>query len=78
MIPGTVRAQVSLRIVPDQDLDTIAAALCAHVRASFAALASPNSLKVRAAGGLCDLERGVLTSLCVRCVCALRLRACVR
>ncbi|THH19346.1 hypothetical protein EW146_g1817 [Bondarzewia mesenterica] len=46
VIPGTVKAQVSLRIVPDQELDTIGESLCQYVRDSFKALESPNSLKV--------------------------------
>lgn len=46
VIPGTVNAQVSVRIVPDQDLETIAASLCKHLRASFHQLQSPNHLKV--------------------------------
>ncbi|KLO17294.1 Zn-dependent exopeptidase [Schizopora paradoxa] len=46
VIPGTVKAKVSLRIVPDQDLDTISKALVEHLHSSFAEIQSPNILKV--------------------------------
>ncbi|KAF8574208.1 Zn-dependent exopeptidase [Ramaria rubella] len=46
VIPSRVRAKVSIRIVPDQDLDTIAKSLVDHVRASFDELQSPNTLQV--------------------------------
>ncbi|KAJ6620730.1 hypothetical protein B0H10DRAFT_2020308 [Mycena sp. CBHHK59/15] len=46
VIPGTIKSQVSLRIVPDQDLDTIAKSLCLHLETSFKGLKSPNKLKV--------------------------------
>lgn len=46
VIPSTVKAQVSLRIVPDQDLGTILKSLCDHLKMSFAQLQSPNQLKV--------------------------------
>ena len=52
MIPGTVKAQVSVRIVPDQDLQTIAKALCDHLKSTFQALLSPNKLQVR-----CSINR---------------------
>jgi di- and tripeptidase len=45
VIPSTVKAQVSVRIVPDQDLDTVAKSLCDHLEASFSELNSPNKLK---------------------------------
>ena len=48
VIPGTVKAKVSLRIVPDQDLDTISKALVDHLHSSFAEIQSPNTLKVGA------------------------------
>ncbi|TKY86563.1 hypothetical protein EX895_004712 [Sporisorium graminicola] len=38
VIPSTVSAQVSLRLVPDQDLPTIEAALLDHVHATFDSL----------------------------------------
>jgi len=46
VIPGTVEAQFSLRIVPDQDLDTIVESLKKYIQISFNRLQSPNSLKV--------------------------------
>lgn len=46
VIPGTVKAQVSLRIVPDQDLDTIVESLCDYLSASFDQLHSTNALRV--------------------------------
>ncbi|EPQ54686.1 glutathione degradosome [Gloeophyllum trabeum ATCC 11539] len=46
VIPAQVKAQVSIRIVPDQDLDTIAGSLCRHLQTSFLRLNSPNELKV--------------------------------
>ncbi|KAJ7202821.1 hypothetical protein GGX14DRAFT_523684 [Mycena pura] len=46
VIPGTIKAQVSVRIVPDQALDAIAKSLCLHLETSFKHLKSPNKLKV--------------------------------
>lgn len=46
VIPGTVAAQVSVRIVPDQDVDHIVKSLCTHLKSSFESLQSPNQLKV--------------------------------
>ncbi|KAJ7645615.1 hypothetical protein DFH06DRAFT_1211918 [Mycena polygramma] len=46
VIPGTVKSQVSLRIVPDQDLESIAKSLCTHLETSFQNQQSPNKLKV--------------------------------
>ncbi|KAG6870642.1 hypothetical protein C0993_004286 [Termitomyces sp. T159_Od127] len=46
IIPGLVKSQVSVRIVPDQDLDTITEALIAYLESSFKTLQSPNNLKV--------------------------------
>ncbi len=46
VIPGTVEGQFSLRIVPDQDLDTIVESLKQYIQTSFNKLQSPNSLKV--------------------------------
>ena len=38
---------MSLRIVPDQDTDTIVKALWDHLETSFQRLQSPNTLEVR-------------------------------
>ena len=46
IIPGTVTARLSLRIVPDQDLDTIVKSLRDYIQTSFNVLQSTNSLKV--------------------------------
>lgn len=46
VIPSTVTASVSIRIVPDQDLDTIAKALEDHLRTTFANMRSPNTIDV--------------------------------
>ncbi|KAH7913441.1 glutathione degradosome, partial [Hygrophoropsis aurantiaca] len=46
VIPGKVTAKVSLRIVPDQELDFVAGSLVDHLNQSFTALQSPNQLKV--------------------------------
>jgi di- and tripeptidase len=46
VIPGKVTAKVSLRIVPDQDLQTIAQSLINHLRGSFNKFQSPNQLSV--------------------------------
>ncbi|KAH8114659.1 Zn-dependent exopeptidase [Phellopilus nigrolimitatus] len=47
VIPATVKAKVSLRIVPDQDLDTIIHSLREHLLTSFDAIKSPNSIDVQ-------------------------------
>ncbi|KAF5327950.1 hypothetical protein D9758_016773 [Tetrapyrgos nigripes] len=47
VIPGTVKSQVSIRIVPDQDLNTIADSLCQFLRKSFDELQSSNKLQVQ-------------------------------
>ncbi|THH23069.1 hypothetical protein EUX98_g8107 [Antrodiella citrinella] len=44
VIPAIVKARVSLRIVPEQDLDTIAAGLQDYLKAEFEKLQSSNSL----------------------------------
>ena len=46
VIPGSVTAQVSLRIVPDQVLDDVCVELVQHLRASFDSLNSTNTIKV--------------------------------
>lgn len=50
MIPSRVKSQVSVRIVPDQNLDTIAENLCEFLRGSFSELGSPNSIEVMSPG----------------------------
>jgi di- and tripeptidase len=42
-----VKARVSVRIVPDQDLQTIAKSLCAHLKTTFKSFGSPNKLEAR-------------------------------
>ncbi|KAH9980925.1 Zn-dependent exopeptidase [Lactifluus volemus] len=46
IIPASVTAQVSLRIVPDQILDAVCVALVQHIRTSFDTLRSTNLIKV--------------------------------
>jgi len=46
IIPHSVRAKVSVRIVPDQDLEEIADRLVDHFKTSFNALQSTNQLKI--------------------------------
>ncbi|KZT64245.1 Zn-dependent exopeptidase [Daedalea quercina L-15889] len=46
VIPATVKAHVSVRIVPDQDLETIANGLREHLVTAFGEMQSPNKLKV--------------------------------
>ncbi|KAJ8582368.1 glutathione degradosome [Rhizopogon salebrosus TDB-379] len=46
VIPGKVTAKVSLRIVPDQELESIAQSLLDHFRESFDKFRSPNQLSV--------------------------------
>jgi len=47
VIPASVRAKVSLRIVPDQDLEEVSKALVGHVETEFRKLGSGNKLNVR-------------------------------
>lgn len=47
MIPSKVRAHISVRIVPDQALEEIAAAVQEHLRNEFGRMRSPNTLNVR-------------------------------
>ncbi|KAH7097612.1 Zn-dependent exopeptidase [Auriculariales sp. MPI-PUGE-AT-0066] len=47
VIPACVKATVSLRVVPDQDTDTIAQSLVDHLELNFRALQSPNTLNVQ-------------------------------
>ncbi|KAG6845113.1 hypothetical protein H0H87_000540 [Tephrocybe sp. NHM501043] len=47
VIPALVKSQVSMRIVPDQDLNTIVKALITYLESSFEALQSPNKFKVK-------------------------------
>lgn len=46
MIPSRVKSQVSVRIVPDQNLDMIAENLCEFLNVLFSGLRSPNSIEV--------------------------------
>ncbi|KAG9315550.1 glutathione degradosome [Chiua virens] len=46
VIPGKVTAKLSLRIVPDQDLETVSRALVAHLNACFDVFQSPNTFSV--------------------------------
>ncbi|KAI0345693.1 Zn-dependent exopeptidase [Trametopsis cervina] len=46
VIPSSVTARVSIRIVPDQDLETIGNALQDHLKSEFAKMQSPNALEV--------------------------------
>ncbi|KXN88158.1 putative di- and tripeptidase DUG2 [Leucoagaricus sp. SymC.cos] len=46
VIPSTVKAQISLRIVPDQDLDTIVQSLVGCLKSTFEGFGSPNKLQV--------------------------------
>lgn len=47
MIPGSVRARVSIRIVPDQKLEDVATSLVTHLESAFAAMQSTNTLSVK-------------------------------
>lgn len=42
-----MKATVSLRVVPDQDTDTVARTLVEHLQLNFRALQTPNHLEVR-------------------------------
>jgi hypothetical protein len=46
VIPGAVTARVSVRIVPDQDVNAVAEALVRHLEGAYAAMNSPNTLAV--------------------------------
>lgn len=46
VIPATVTASVSIRIVPDQDLETIAKSLREYLQTTFANMRSPNTLEI--------------------------------
>ncbi|KAI0785192.1 Zn-dependent exopeptidase [Abortiporus biennis] len=46
VIPATVKARVSLRIVPDQDLEEITNSLKQYLESEFTKMQSPNSLDV--------------------------------
>jgi acetylornithine deacetylase/succinyl-diaminopimelate desuccinylase-like protein len=46
VIPGSVRARVSIRTVPDQEVDVIAVTLQAHLESTFRIMGSPNCLVV--------------------------------
>ena len=47
VIPATVKTQISMRIVPDQDLDSIIDTLKIYLRTQFDALRTSNELQVR-------------------------------
>ncbi|QRV92322.1 Gly-Xaa carboxypeptidase [Ceratobasidium sp. AG-Ba] len=47
VIPSSVKAKVSIRVVPDQDTDEIATSLVQHIKTAFAELKSPNILNVQ-------------------------------
>ena len=53
IIPGTVKAQISVRLVPDQDLESIVQLLKEFLAKSFEKLGSPNTLKVSSTFGNC-------------------------
>ncbi|KAF9265126.1 Zn-dependent exopeptidase [Marasmius fiardii PR-910] len=46
VIPGTVTCHISLRIVPDQDLEAVTESLSNYLRTSYKELNSPNQLEV--------------------------------
>ncbi len=46
VIPSSVKAHVSLRVVPDQALEEIASSIQEHLEAKFKHMRSPNRLKV--------------------------------
>ncbi|KAH0832219.1 glutathione degradosome [Lanmaoa asiatica] len=46
VIPGKVTTKLSLRIVPDQELETVSRSLVSHLNASFEVFRSPNKLSV--------------------------------
>jgi len=46
VIPASVKAQISLRIVPDQNMETIVKSLREHLQKSFDQLQTPNELTV--------------------------------
>ncbi|KAF9454810.1 glutathione degradosome [Macrolepiota fuliginosa MF-IS2] len=46
VIPSTVKAQISLRIVPDQDLDTIVHSLVDYLKTTFDEFGTPNKLQI--------------------------------
>lgn len=46
VIPGSVRARISIRIVPDQDLEVVTASLKTHIDSAFGKMKSPNRLVV--------------------------------
>ncbi|KAF7799373.1 hypothetical protein EIP86_010605 [Pleurotus ostreatoroseus] len=49
VIPSTVTARISIRIVPDQDVDVIANCLQNHLKKEFEKMQSPNTIEVREA-----------------------------
>jgi di- and tripeptidase len=67
VIPRRVCADIAMRIVPDQDLDTIVSSLVSYCQQTFAGLASPNTLDVNvthaASWWLADLDSPFLRAL---------------
>ncbi|KAF8315648.1 Zn-dependent exopeptidase [Clavulina sp. PMI_390] len=67
IIPSAVKAQVSVRIVPDQDLQTIQNAVQQHLQNSFDASGTTNTLKITidrtADWWLAELHDGWFTAL---------------
>lgn len=47
VIPASVKAQISMRIVPDQDLNTVTEALKVYLQTQFDGLGTTNELQVR-------------------------------
>lgn len=64
VIPAEVKAQVSLRIVPDQDLEVVARALCRYLEDSFGEIESSNKLSVCPASRL--YPKDLCSSPCCR------------
>jgi len=50
VIPGAVKAQLSLRIVPDQELESLVELLKEFLNTTFSQIQSPNILEVVIAG----------------------------
>jgi len=47
VIPRRVSADIAMRLVPDQDLDTIVSSLVSFCKSTFSCLATPNTLDVK-------------------------------
>jgi di- and tripeptidase len=46
IIPGKVKAQISLRVVPNQDLEAIVTSVVTFLKRTFGGFGSPNKLQV--------------------------------